>query len=145
MERKKAALEGRNEIGFSALSITLVDVVVFLPLALIQGMVGKIVRQYSLVIVVTTLVSLFVSFTITPMLASRFSKIEKRKNSGSLLGKFGVLFESFFKKVVNLYIRILEWSLGNKVKVIILTVRVIFRINRFAVVWVYRFGILYTD
>ena len=120
-ERKKAALEGRNEIGFSALSITLVDVVVFLPLSLIQGMVGKIVRQYSLVIVITTMVSLFVSFTITPMLASRFSKIEKLKNTSSMLGKFGFIFEAFFKKVVNLYIKILDWSLKNKIKVIILT------------------------
>ncbi len=41
-DRRKAALEGRNEIGFTALSITLVDVVVFLPLALAGGMIGSI-------------------------------------------------------------------------------------------------------
>jgi HAE1 family hydrophobic/amphiphilic exporter-1 len=62
-----AALRGRNEIGFAALSITLVDVVVFLPLSLVGGLVGNILRQYALVIVGAALMSLFVSFTITPM------------------------------------------------------------------------------
>lgn len=44
-DKRKAALEGRNEIGFTALSITLVDVVVFLPLALAGGMIGSILRS----------------------------------------------------------------------------------------------------
>jgi HAE1 family hydrophobic/amphiphilic exporter-1 len=68
-DKRKAALEGRNEIGFTALSITLVDVVVFLPLSLAGGMIGAILREFSLVVVISTLMSLFVSFTITPLLA----------------------------------------------------------------------------
>ena len=72
-EPRSAALTGRNEIGFAALSITMVDVVVFLPLSLVSGVVGQIMRQYALVVVGATLTSLFVSFTITPMLASRFA------------------------------------------------------------------------
>ena len=71
--RRVAALEGRNEIGFAALSITMVDIAVFLPLSLISGLIGNLVRQYALVVVLATLVSLFVSFTVTPMLASRFA------------------------------------------------------------------------
>ncbi len=81
LERKEppreAALNGRNEIGFAALSITLVDVVVFVPLTLVVGLVGDIMREFAVVIVVSTLMSLFVSFTLTPMLASRFSKLEQ--------------------------------------------------------------------
>src|SRR5882724_7724461 len=70
----QAALEGRNEIGFAALAITLVDVVVFLPISLVQGLAGKILREFGLTVVTSTLISLLVSFTLTPLLASRFSK-----------------------------------------------------------------------
>ena len=56
-EPRNAALAGRNEIGFTALSITLVDVVVFLPLSLISGIVGNILREFSIVMVLSTLVS----------------------------------------------------------------------------------------
>lgn len=75
-DKVKASLEGRNEIGFSALSITLVDVVVFLPLAFVPGITGGLVKEFALVIVVSTLASLLVCFTLTPMLASRFARLE---------------------------------------------------------------------
>jgi len=115
-EPAKAALAGRNEIGFTALSITLVDVVVFLPLSLVSGLVGNILREFSVVMVISTLVSLFVSFTLTPLLASRFSKIEK------LTGKnpfevFAISFERNFHSFRQKYLDILQWSLHNPRKV----------------------------
>jgi HAE1 family hydrophobic/amphiphilic exporter-1 len=64
-----AAIEGREEIGAAAVVITLVDVVVFLPIAFIQGQVGKQLVEFALVVVISTLTSLFVSFTVTPTLA----------------------------------------------------------------------------
>jgi len=66
--------KGRNEIGFAAVAITLVDVVVFLPISLVSGLAGKIFREFGLTVVVSTLISLFVSFTLTPMLAAKFGK-----------------------------------------------------------------------
>ncbi|MBI5325665.1 MAG: efflux RND transporter permease subunit, partial [Ignavibacteriae bacterium] len=86
--QRDAALKGRNEIGFAALSITFVDVVVFIPLTMITGVIGNFLREYALVVVFSTLMSLFVSFTITPMLASRFTKIE-HLTRGSLMNRFG--------------------------------------------------------
>ncbi|NPV92872.1 MAG: efflux RND transporter permease subunit [Firmicutes bacterium] len=68
---KKAALEGRMEIGTAAIAITLCDVVVFLPIAFMSGMVGQFFRQFGLSVVFATLFSLFVSFTVTPMLSSK--------------------------------------------------------------------------
>jgi HAE1 family hydrophobic/amphiphilic exporter-1 len=118
-DRRKAALEGRNEIGFAALSITMVDVVVFLPVSLVAGMIGGIVRNFSLVVVFSTLLSLFVSFTITPLLASRFLKHE-HLTKNTLMGKFGLWFENLFKKTVSFYSRVLNWSLNNNWKVIVL-------------------------
>lgn len=120
-EANKAALEGRNEIGFTALSITLVDVVVFLPLALISGMIGNLVRQFAVVIVVSTLLSLFVSFTITPMLASRFSKIE-HLSKNTLMGKFAIWFEGIFTKFGFIYSSLLAKAFRNKTAVISIAV-----------------------
>ncbi len=111
-----AALRGRSEIGFTAVSITMVDVVVFLPLSLISGMIGNIVREYSMVIVVSTLMSLFVSFTLTPMLASRFTKLQPL-SARSFAGKFGLRFEAGYKALTETYRRILGWSLKHRATV----------------------------
>ena len=65
-----AAEEGRNEIGMAAVAMTLCDVVVFLPIAFMQRATGQFFKQFGLTIVFATLMSLVVSFTLTPMLAS---------------------------------------------------------------------------
>lgn len=113
-EPRKAALNGRNEIGFAALSITLVDVVVFVPLALIIGMVGNFLREYSLVVVFSTLMSLLVSFTITPMLASRFTKLE-HLTANTLMGKFGIWFDGVLALISGMYSHILKVSLRHRI------------------------------
>jgi HAE1 family hydrophobic/amphiphilic exporter-1 len=118
---RTASVTGRNEIGFAALSITLVDVVVFVPLALVTGLVGNIMREFALVVVFSTLMSLFVSFTVTPMLASRFAKLEHLTRN-SLLGRFGIWFERMFEKITAEYLHILKWSLGNRAKIVMLTI-----------------------
>lgn len=71
--RLSAAVSGRSEIGFAAIVITLVDVVVFLPIAFMPGVVGKFMKEFALVVVVATLTSLWTSFTVTPALAGRWS------------------------------------------------------------------------
>ncbi|MBL0333066.1 MAG: efflux RND transporter permease subunit [Chlorobiota bacterium] len=109
-DQRTAALIGRNEIGFAALSITLVDVVVFLPLALVGGLIGNILREFALVVVFSTLMSLFVSFTITPLLASRFTKLVHLSKK-TISGRFGLFFESLFNKIVNIYSEVLNWCL----------------------------------
>ena len=66
---EEAAVRGREEIGAAAIVITLVDVVVFFPIAFISGQVGRNLNEFAIVVVISTLTSLFVSFTITPTLA----------------------------------------------------------------------------
>lgn len=124
-DKRVAALKGRNEIGFAALAITFVDVSVFLPLALVGGIVGNILRQFSAVVVVSTLISLFVSFTLTPLLASRFGKLE-RLTKNTLLGKFAIWFEDFFHNFTDKYIELLKWSFKNRGKVWIATLILFF-------------------
>ena len=120
-ERRTAAIKGRNEIGFAALAITFVDVSVFLPLALTGGIVGNILRQFSVVVVISTMMSLFVSFTITPMLASRFAKLERLTNR-TLLGRFAIWFEKKFKEFTEFYIRLLKWSFTHRGRVFALAI-----------------------
>lgn len=114
-----AAIRGRNEIGFAALSITLVDVVVFFPLALITGMIGNFLREYALVVVFSTLMSLFVSFTVTPWLASRLSKVES-ENSNSILNRFSKFINNIYTKLENYYVSVLGWALNNGGKVMLM-------------------------
>jgi HAE1 family hydrophobic/amphiphilic exporter-1 len=124
-EKRKAALEGRNEIGFTAMAITLVDVVVFLPLTLVGGLISNLLSQFSIVIVISTLMSLFVSFTLTPLLASRWAKLEK-VNDKKLGGKIITLFESFLKRVTHGYGLFLQKALRRKRWVIISALAILF-------------------
>ena len=114
---KDAALKGRNEIGFAALAITMVDVVIYVPLALTGGLIGNILREFSVVVVISTLLSLFVSFTVTPLMASRISKLE-RFTKRTLLGRFAIWFEKGFNNLTEHYINILHWALHHRVIVI---------------------------
>lgn len=116
--KRVAALEGRSEIGFTAMAITLVDVVVFLPLAISGGLIGNILKEFSLVIVFSTLMSLFVSFTLTPLLASRWGRVEVLTKN-TLWGRLNLFFESIIDKIKEVYIRILKWALGHKRWIII--------------------------
>ena len=113
-DRKKAALDGRNEINYTALSITMVDVVVFLPIAIITSMISGLLRQFTLVVVMATLLSLFVSFTVTPLLASRMAKLEKYRK-GSLLQRLIDAFEHGINTFTNGYSSALVWALRHKV------------------------------
>lgn len=112
-DRVKATLDGRKEIGFSAMAITMVDVVVFLPIALIDTIIGDILRQYSVTIVVSTLMSLFVCYTITPWLASRFGKVT-HLNASQWLHRPLIAFETLLIKLTNWYTNQLKWTLNHK-------------------------------
>jgi len=116
-ERRKASLEGRNEIGFTALSITMVDIVVFLPIALISSMISGLLRQFALVVVFATLLSLFVSFTITPLLASRMAR-RYHFRKGSLMDRIISGFERGLFSFTEGYAKAIAWSLRHKLIII---------------------------
>ncbi len=111
--KRQATIDGRSEIGFTALAITLVDVVVFLPMALVQGMIGNILREFALVIVVSVLMSLLVCFTITPLLTSRWGKLT-HLNPNTWWGKLNIKFEEFITFMRDGYTSILSWVLDHK-------------------------------
>ncbi|MBP6625522.1 MAG: efflux RND transporter permease subunit, partial [Chitinophagaceae bacterium] len=113
-DKQMAAMNGRLEIGFAALSITLVDVVVFLPILFLQVFVADMLKQFSIVVVTSTLTSLLVGFTLTPWLASRIGKREDLKPT-NIFNKFLLLFEHQLENFTNWYGRKLEWVLNHKI------------------------------
>lgn len=117
----QAAEDGRMEIGLAAIAITLCDVVVFLPIAFMSGTVGQLFRQFGLTIVFATLFSLFISFTLTPMLASKFYQNGLIEPEGRLWS----FFAQAEKKLLLNYERFLRWSIEHW-KRILLLVTVIF-------------------
>lgn len=111
--KRQATVDGRSEIGFTAMAITLVDVVVFLPMALVSGMIGNILREFALVVVISTLMSLLVCFTLTPLLASRWGKLVHLSKS-TLWGRISLWFEKQIEGLRDGYGSLLKWSLGHK-------------------------------
>src|SRR3954470_60047 len=84
-----AAVDGRSEIGLAALTITLVDVVVYFPIAImLSGIPAQFLRPFAITIAIATLASLAISFTLTPLLASRFLHREDEHGT-SPLARFG--------------------------------------------------------
>ena len=112
-DKRTAALDGRMEIGFAALSITLVDVVVFLPILFLQVFVADMLKQFSVVVVTSTLTSLMVSFTLTPWLVSRIGKKEDLQPT-NFFNRFLLWFEHQLENFTNGYGRQLEWVLSHK-------------------------------
>ncbi|MES2555486.1 MAG: efflux RND transporter permease subunit [Bacteroidota bacterium] len=113
--RRKAALDGRNEIGFTALAITLVDVVVFSPVVFVEGVISDILQQFSVVVVISTLMSLFVCFTLTPWLASRLAKETKLTNTRNPFHIFLAWFERRVSNFTQNYVKLVGWSLRHKI------------------------------
>jgi HAE1 family hydrophobic/amphiphilic exporter-1 len=114
---KEAALRGRSEIGFAAIAITLVDVVVFAPIGFMSSYVGQYMRQFGLVVVAATLFSLFISFTLTPMLASRWYQRQAVDADSAPVGRnplmrFGRAWDAGYDRLSHGYARMLRFAVG---------------------------------
>lgn len=115
---REAAINGRAEIGLAAIAITLADVVVFLPIGFMGGVVGQFFKPLGIGFAITVLLSLFVSFTITPMLAARWYKAGEDLEHFDK--GFAGWFERMFTRFANGYRRVLEWCLAHRWFVFIL-------------------------
>lgn len=81
---EEASTYGTQEIGLAAFAITMSIVAVFLPVAFMKGIIGRFFYQFGMTVTFAVLISLFVAFTLTPMLASRFLKMHEHKGRLSL-------------------------------------------------------------
>ena len=109
-----AAREGTDEIGLAVMATTFAIVAVFVPIAFMKGIIGQFFFQFGLTVAVAVLVSLFVSFTLDPMLSSiwrdppgsRFSRVP-------WLGRFMDRVESVVEWVHRVYGKMLEWAIAE--------------------------------
>lgn len=108
---QEAALNGRSEIGLAAVTITLVDVVVFVPVAFMGGIVGQFFRSFGVTVAVATLFSLLMSFTLAPMLAARW--YHKGEHVEATSGIFGAI-NRFYERLEHRYRRALVWALRHR-------------------------------
>jgi hydrophobic/amphiphilic exporter-1 (mainly G- bacteria), HAE1 family len=115
-----AAISGRAEIGLAALAITLVDVVIFAPVGLVSGTIGSFFKEFGFTVAATTLMSLVVSFTLIPMLASKLLKQARvAEHGGGPLAAFARWWDRGFDGLERRYGALLSWSLGHRLIVLL--------------------------
>ena len=110
-----AALEGTREIGLAVLATTFSIVAVFLPVGFMGGIIGRFFHQFGLTVVSAVLISMFVSFTLDPMLSSiwRDPQAEGRYSAGPV-GRLLAWFHGMMDRVSARYERLLAWSLAHR-------------------------------
>ncbi|WP_431260373.1 multidrug efflux RND transporter permease subunit [Roseateles chitinivorans] len=113
----EAALRGAREIGFTVISISLSLVAVFIPILLMGGVVGRLFREFAVVLSASILVSMIVSLTTTPMMASRVLKPRKEPEPGAAKkhkGWFARAAGRFNRGLARGYRRSLMWTLRHQ-------------------------------
>src|SRR5262245_7281836 len=119
----KAAKEGTDEIGLAVAATSLAVVAVFFPVAFMGGMIGRIFMQFGVTVAFAVLVSLFVSFTLDPMLSSIWPDPEVEGgqshghgtvNTKNPLRRFAFAFNAWFERVADHYPSWLRWSLRHR-------------------------------
>lgn len=109
---RQAALDGTNEIGLAVLATTFCIVAVFLPVAFMGGIIGRFFLQFGITVTVAVLISLFVSFTLDPMLSSVWHDPDSQPNAKrGPIGRAVGLVDKGMDRLGRLYRRILGWSL----------------------------------
>jgi multidrug efflux pump len=98
----QAALKGAGEIGFTIISLTISLIAVLIPLLFMGEVVGRLFREFSITLAVAILISAFVSLTLTPMMAARLLRHERKKES------------DWFERLIARYGRALEWVLDRQ-------------------------------
>ncbi len=112
-EPRQAASQGTKDVGLAVLATTLTLVAVFVPVAFMSGIVGKFFRQFGITISAAVLISLFISFTLDPMLSARLVRARrpgKAQADSALVRRLRAGFEAAERA----YTRTLAWVLAHK-------------------------------
>ena len=132
-DHRTAALEGTQEIGLAVMATTFAIVAVFIPIAFMSGIIGRFFFQFGLTVAVAVLVSLFISFTLDPMLSSVWRDPEEdRFRYAPWLGRLMARVERGVEALHRLYGRTLDWALVRRKTVVAIAVVTFF--GSFAIV-----------
>lgn len=105
----QAAITGAQEVGFTVLSMSLSLIAVFLPVLLMGGIIGRLFREFAATLSIAILISLLVSLTVTPMIASRLLKVRGDQQPGRLTAAA----EHGYARLLAGYDRSLSWALNH--------------------------------
>jgi HAE1 family hydrophobic/amphiphilic exporter-1 len=119
LDRRTAAIEGTEQVGFAVIAASLTLVSIFGSVLFLEGIVARFFQSFAVVVTVGVLVSLFVSLTLTPMLCSRF--LEPSTKHGPVYRFLDRLLDGLDA----LYRRLLGWTLRHRVTVVLATVAVV--------------------
>jgi multidrug efflux pump len=117
MSPREATIQGASEIGFTVLSMSTSLVAVFIPILMMGGIVGRLFREFAVVLSVAIGVSLFVSLTTTPMMCALFLKRDPGHH-----GRTYRLSESLFNRLLHTYDIGLRWVLRHQFLILLLTI-----------------------
>ncbi len=117
MKPYDAAMKGASEIGFTVLSMSTSLVAVFIPILMMGGIVGRLFREFAVVLSVAIGVSLFVSLTTTPMMCARFLRHESGKHN--IFYRFS---ENAFNRFLGIYDFSLKWVLRHQFLILLVTI-----------------------
>ncbi|HYM61310.1 MAG TPA: efflux RND transporter permease subunit [Thermoanaerobaculia bacterium] len=116
-----AAREGTSEIGLAVLATSMSIIAVFVPVAFMKGIIGRFFFQFGMTVAFAVLVSLFVSFTLDPMLSSRwFDPDVERKGKRHLVARILDHFNGWFDRTADQYKRVIGWSLDHRKAVVLI-------------------------
>jgi multidrug efflux pump len=113
-----AAFRGAREIGFTVLSMSTSLVAVFIPILLMQGIVGRLFREFAVVLSTAIGMSLVISLTLTPMMCAKFMRVAPRESHGW----FYRSSEWFFDRILNMYRHSLGWVLRHQLATLVATI-----------------------
>jgi len=122
MTPMQAALHGAKEIGFTVISISISLIAVFIPILLMGGIVGRLFREFAIVLSVAILVSMVVSLTTTPMMCSRLLRPQSEQTHGRIFAAS----ERFFVWIMGGYEASLTWVLQHKRSTFVVTIATMF-------------------
>jgi HAE1 family hydrophobic/amphiphilic exporter-1 len=111
---EQAAKDATSEIGLAVLATTLTICAVFVPVAFMEGIIGRFFYQFGLTVTFAVLVSLFVAFTLSPMLSARFLKEGETEPKFKPLAKFFHATAAMLDRVDDAYRKILTWCLDHR-------------------------------
>src|SRR5438105_13901026 len=111
-----AALHGSREIGFTVLSMSLSLIAVFIPILLMGGIIGRLFREFAVVLSATIAVSLLVSLTVTPMMSAKFLQPLSARKPGRLYRAS----ERIFERTLGLYGNALKWVLQHSALILLI-------------------------
>jgi hydrophobic/amphiphilic exporter-1 (mainly G- bacteria), HAE1 family len=119
LDRRTAAIEGTEQVGFAVVAASLTLVSIFGSVLFLEGIVARFFQSFAVVVTVGVLVSLFVSLTLTPMLCSRFLEVSQKH------GPVYRFFDRLLDGLDRSYRRVLGWALDHRVMVLLATLVVV--------------------